>query len=64
MPDPLLEARHPPALLLRELEVPASEIGEIPQTMLEKFEKHVWPTAFNITRAGAWDRKMVWDPWL
>jgi hypothetical protein len=39
MPDPLLEARHPPALLLRELDVPASGVGEIPQTLLEKFRE-------------------------
>jgi hypothetical protein len=38
-PDPLLEARHPPALLLRELDIPASGVGEIPQTMLEKFRE-------------------------
>jgi hypothetical protein len=39
VPDPLLEARHPPALLLRELDVPASGVREIPQTMLEKFRE-------------------------
>jgi hypothetical protein len=39
VPDPLLEVRHPPALLFRELDVPASGVGEIPQTMLEKFRE-------------------------
>jgi hypothetical protein len=38
-PDPLLEARHPPVLLLRELDVPASGVREIPQTMLETFRE-------------------------
>jgi hypothetical protein len=39
VPDPLLQARHPPALLLRELDVPASGVREIPQKMLEKFRE-------------------------
>jgi hypothetical protein len=39
VPDLLLQAQHPPALLLRELDIPASGVREIPQTMLEKFRE-------------------------
>jgi hypothetical protein len=39
VPDPLLEARHPPTLLLRDIVSPSSGVREIPQTMLEKFRE-------------------------
>jgi hypothetical protein len=37
--DTLLEARHPPTLLLRDIVSPSSGIREIRQTMLEKFRE-------------------------
>jgi hypothetical protein len=39
VPDTLLEARHPPTLLLRDIVSPSSGVREIPQTMLEKFRE-------------------------
>jgi hypothetical protein len=53
IPDPLLEARHPPSLMFRDMFFPLSGVREIPQTMLEKFrEAHV---ADCVQHYARWD---------